>query len=316
MAADQLQEFISKPARSLACYADFHFEDKLIRLPIETEYGEVIEATFCYGYQREKWLAALSTQVGCPSKCKFCELGENGLKRNLTSEEIVDQLRIALNRAYSRGYDIFDRPIKATFVMGGEPLTNPYFPEAIGRMKEESPLQLKISTILPSTQLAENTYREVLDNVKGYPNIIQFQISLNSTDEAYRQSLSAIPLASFKDVRKAGEMWFQNIPNPRKVDLTFTVNSDTPMDPYAIKDVLPTELFAIRLRDMLPTRRGLANGLKIAEKRHVEEIWKKFEDAGYQIIPGSPGGVERRFKLAPGETLNMYSCIRNQEAVA
>lgn len=36
--------------------------------------------------------ACLSTQVGCPLKCSFCATGQMGFRRNLTAEEIIDQV--------------------------------------------------------------------------------------------------------------------------------------------------------------------------------------------------------------------------------
>jgi len=39
------------------------------------------------------WVTAcVSSQVGCPLNCAFCATGKMGLKRNLTAEEIVDQI--------------------------------------------------------------------------------------------------------------------------------------------------------------------------------------------------------------------------------
>ncbi|HCP08201.1 MAG TPA: 23S rRNA (adenine(2503)-C(2))-methyltransferase RlmN [Candidatus Moranbacteria bacterium] len=38
------------------------------------------------------WSACISSQVGCPLSCGFCETGRMGLKRNLTAEEITDQV--------------------------------------------------------------------------------------------------------------------------------------------------------------------------------------------------------------------------------
>jgi 23S rRNA (adenine2503-C2)-methyltransferase len=41
----------------------------------------------------DQWLTAcVSSQVGCPLNCAFCATGKMGLKRNLTAEEIVDQI--------------------------------------------------------------------------------------------------------------------------------------------------------------------------------------------------------------------------------
>ena len=38
------------------------------------------------------WSVCISCQVGCPMNCVFCATGQTGFKRNLTHEEIVDQV--------------------------------------------------------------------------------------------------------------------------------------------------------------------------------------------------------------------------------
>lgn len=42
---------------------------------------------------RSQWTACISSQVGCGMGCTFCATGTMGLKRNLTVDEIVDQIR-------------------------------------------------------------------------------------------------------------------------------------------------------------------------------------------------------------------------------
>lgn len=38
------------------------------------------------------WSACISSQVGCPLQCQFCATGQKGFVRNLTAEEITDQI--------------------------------------------------------------------------------------------------------------------------------------------------------------------------------------------------------------------------------
>ena len=38
------------------------------------------------------WTVCVSCQVGCPMNCAFCATGQEGFKRNLTAEEITDQI--------------------------------------------------------------------------------------------------------------------------------------------------------------------------------------------------------------------------------
>lgn len=304
---------MQREVKYLDCHVDFHFEDDFIRFPIETKDGKVFEATFCDGYQERQYLVAPSTQMGCPSRCKFCELGDYGLIKNLSEEEILDEINIILNKAHKRNYDIFGKPIKLTFVMGGDALTNKYFGQVFERVSQEIPLKTKVSTIFPDSGNSYGVFQQIANVAKHYPNIVQFQVSLNSTDEKYRQDLVNIPLADFKKIRKAAEEWHDKVPNPRKINLTFTVSQETPLNPDDISDILTPDLFAIRLRPWVPTDRGKDHNLEELTNGKLEENKKKFEDAGYLYIPGKAGGVEYRFRVAPGEILKLYSQLRNNK---
>ncbi len=53
--------------------------------------GQLIE-TVLMRHEDERATVCVSSQAGCPMACAFCATGTLGLKRNLTSEEIVDQV--------------------------------------------------------------------------------------------------------------------------------------------------------------------------------------------------------------------------------
>ncbi len=83
----------------------------LIRLPD----GDAVETVVIPEGARRT--ICLSTQVGCPIRCVFCARGTNGLKRNLTTAEIIEQV-LHVRRAIGR-------PISNLVIMGiGEPLLN------------------------------------------------------------------------------------------------------------------------------------------------------------------------------------------------
>lgn len=58
---------------------------------LELEDGELIE-TVLMG-REGRYTVCISSQVGCAMACKFCATGKFGFKRNLSTEEIVDQVR-------------------------------------------------------------------------------------------------------------------------------------------------------------------------------------------------------------------------------
>ena len=65
----------------------------------ELKDNKYIETVFMK--RRDGGTVCVSTQVGCPVGCIFCESGRNGFVRNLTSSEIVQQI-ILLRRKVNR----------------------------------------------------------------------------------------------------------------------------------------------------------------------------------------------------------------------
>jgi 23S rRNA (adenine2503-C2)-methyltransferase len=64
--------------------------DGSVRLLVALHDGETVEAV-----AMPARVACLSTQVGCAVACRFCASGLTGLRRNLTADEIVEQLILA-----------------------------------------------------------------------------------------------------------------------------------------------------------------------------------------------------------------------------
>lgn len=84
--------------------------------------GERVEAVRLT-YRRGWRSYCISTQCGCGFGCRFCATGTIGLKRNLTADEITDQLL----HFYLEG-DTLD---SVSFMGMGEPLANPHTFEAL-----------------------------------------------------------------------------------------------------------------------------------------------------------------------------------------
>jgi 23S rRNA (adenine2503-C2)-methyltransferase len=70
-----------------------------------------------YGGRSDRRTICVSTQVGCAYGCKFCASGLEGFSRNLSANEIVDQL-IAIEREAAEQID------NVVFMGMGEPLAN------------------------------------------------------------------------------------------------------------------------------------------------------------------------------------------------
>ena len=66
-------------------------DKKSIKALIRLSDGNYIE-TVLLSPRKDTWTACISSQVGCPLGCAFCATGKGGFKRNLTAEEITDQI--------------------------------------------------------------------------------------------------------------------------------------------------------------------------------------------------------------------------------
>lgn len=83
--------------------------------------GEIIETVFMQT-KPDMWSACISSQAGCAMNCAFCATGQNGFKRNLTAEEISDQ--VLFWKQYKTQHNI-DGTFSHVVYMGmGEPFAN------------------------------------------------------------------------------------------------------------------------------------------------------------------------------------------------
>jgi 23S rRNA (adenine2503-C2)-methyltransferase len=69
--------------------------------------------------EKKHFTICISTQVGCAQKCRFCMSGNKGLIRNLSSGEIISQIRDI--KKYIKNKEI---PINIVLMGIGEPLSN------------------------------------------------------------------------------------------------------------------------------------------------------------------------------------------------
>lgn len=132
---------------------------------------------------KDRLTLCISSQVGCPLKCKFCLTGQIGFKRNLMSWEIVDQFIQS-----SKLVEGEDRKITNIVFMGmGEPFLNfDNVVDALWRFKnllEFSPRRITVSSVGIIPALIELPY-------KAPP--VKLAISLNATDERTRTYLMPI----------------------------------------------------------------------------------------------------------------------------
>lgn len=121
----------------------------------------------------------LSTQVGCAMGCKFCATGLMGFKRNLTSEEIVDQIIYWKQQGYQ-----IDRIV---FMGMGEPFMN-------WNNTRQAMEEINQKMIIGWRKMTVSTVGiiEGINQFTAWGKEVNLAISLHSLDQQTRQKIMPI----------------------------------------------------------------------------------------------------------------------------
>ena len=128
----------------------------------------------------ERATVCISTQVGCPVRCAFCESGRLGFVRNLKSVEIIDQVIIASRELGQR--------IDNIVVMGtGEPMFNldNLIPALNYLCDMENGLGISARNITVSTSGIPNGIRRLADQHRPW----NLALSLHAPNDKIRSQL-------------------------------------------------------------------------------------------------------------------------------
>ena len=150
----------------------------------------------------DRFTACVSSQVGCPVGCRFCASGIDGLQRNLTAGQIVEQI-FALNRAMSAE----GKRIGNVVFMGmGEPLANyNNVIKAVRVLHDPACFNIGARKITISTVGVPPRMRQLAE--ENLP--LNLAISLHAPDEQLRRQL--IPWAehfALEDILSAARYYF------------------------------------------------------------------------------------------------------------
>jgi 23S rRNA (adenine2503-C2)-methyltransferase len=133
----------------------------------------------------------LSSQAGCGMACPFCATGQGGLQRNLSTAEILEQVRIAARDADAGLLGAPARLSNVVFMGMGEPLANyTAVLAAVRRMVAEPPEGFGMSArgITVSTVGLVPQIRRLSE--EGLP--VTLALSLHAPDDELRDELVPI----------------------------------------------------------------------------------------------------------------------------
>jgi 23S rRNA (adenine2503-C2)-methyltransferase len=154
-------------------------DDGTHKLLLRCRDGESIECVLIQESTRRT--ACISTQVGCGMGCVFCASGLNGVARNLTAGEILEQL-VRLRNLLPQ-----DQRLTHIVVMGmGEPLANlDCLLEALGHAGAKDGLGIGARHVTISTVGLPARIRQLADMGKQY----HLAVSLHAANDTLRNQI-------------------------------------------------------------------------------------------------------------------------------
>ena len=130
----------------------------------------------------------VSSQAGCGMACPFCATGQGGLQRNLSTAEIVEQVRQAAAAARDGALGAPTRLSNVVFMGMGEPLANyKRVVEAVRRITEPAPDGLGISA--RGVTVSTVGLVPAIDKLAAEGLPVTLAVSLHTPDDELRDTL-------------------------------------------------------------------------------------------------------------------------------
>jgi len=166
---------------------------------------------------RNQWTVCVSSQIGCAMACTFCATGTMGFTRNLTADEIVDQVRL-WNMFLSQKPELQERISNVVFMGMGEPLANyENVKKAIQTLLEFTDIGVTRMTV--STVGLLPLLRKLLNDPE-WPSV-RLAVSLHSADALTRQQMMPSSFPSFlEELERWTKEYFEKFDSRRR-HLTF-----------------------------------------------------------------------------------------------
>ena len=225
--------------------------DKVAKALLTLKDGYQIETVLLK--PQDAWSVCVSSQVGCPLRCSFCSTGKMGFKRDLTQEEITDQ--VLMWYQYVHKEKLGERISSVVFMGMGEPLLN-YLNVVKAAQDLSNPDYLNIGArhISVSTSgIADKLHKLAVDLPQA-----NLAISLHNADNAERSKIMPVNRKfDLDDIKKALEEYIAM--TGRQVFLEYSVIENVNSRPehirkladwiYSIKDnyLLHVNLIACNL---------------------------------------------------------------------
>ena len=185
------------------------------------------------GSRKERWIVGVSTMSGCPVRCKFCATAKLKKWRNLTGQEIFEQVKFIVNKNKIKPEEA--QEFKINYTRMGEPFLNiDNVKHAIELIDKEYPTA-KLHHYVSTIGIAGADYSWIKDN-------ITLQLSLHSLEDSRRNWL--IPYNKKVTIEELGNI---ETNSNLKTTINMTLVNEKDFDIIKLKSYFDPKKFFIKL---------------------------------------------------------------------
>ena len=210
------------------------------------------------GSRNERWMIGVSVQSGCPIHCKFCATGKMKKFRNLSVDEIIQQVLFVLHKNEIKFdkeygcYHINSKEFKINYTRMGEPFLN------IENVKEaieviDGLIDIDVHHYISTIGIKGSDFSWIKGN-------ITLQLSVHSFDEEYRDWL--IPFKNKMTLEELGKI---RTNSNLKTTVNLTLVRENDFDIEKLKQYFDPKYFLIKLspinKNEISDKNDLGNGI-------------------------------------------------------
>jgi 23S rRNA (adenine2503-C2)-methyltransferase len=240
--------------------------------------GEVVETVLIRQKDR-RHTVCVSSQIGCALGCLFCATGNFGFRRNLSAEEIVEQVIFWQRylKAEDQSVENQDKVDNVVFMGMGEPFLN--YPQFIKAAKFlNNPETMNIGSRRLSVSTAGLT--EGIKRLAGEKLQINLAVSLHAPNDNLRRDL--MPIAkkySLRDILAAVDQYI-NKTNRRVMFEYLMIKevNDNEKDALELAALMKKPLYIVNLIPYNPTGRFAPS-----TRERIDKFKKILEDNGVAV---------------------------------
>lgn len=255
----------------------------------------------------KKFVATISTQKGCPMRCKFCDCPSFGFYGNTSLDDLIYETETILQTT-----GVNTKRFNLHFARMGEPTFNPnvlkftidHLVPLVNEYIIADTIHPVVSTMLPRSN------RNLLDfllkwcDIKNniYHGEAGLQFSINSTSDFERGYQMSYQSLGLDDISKIAN----TLPMPvgRKYTLNFAVTANTTLDAKRLNALFDKDKWIVKITPIHETHAAIDNDFYIGD---TYTDYRKFEqpllDLGWDVIVFVPSKEEDSDRITCGNAL-------------